>query len=110
MTPRQAQELHDVVERRIPRVWRGDLIVEHVGELEEANGYPQGTPFVDISARTKLARMQALISIGPYAANQPDDWFDGWSRVHGATGLRWTFRVYEPSAVPQQPAVFQDAT
>lgn len=107
MTPEQAQNLIDTVDRRIPRAWRGDLKIEDTGELDTANGYPQGTPFVEISARSKLARMQALISIGPYAANPPDEWFDGWERVRdGAGRLRWVFRVYKPTASQQQPDVF----
>jgi hypothetical protein len=107
MTEERAQQLTDNVERRIPRAWRGDLRVEQPGELAVSNGRPAGTPYVEISARTKLARMQAMISIGPFAANDPDEWFDCWRKSDGGSGgRRWLFCVYEPSEAPQQPDVF----
>lgn len=109
MTDDQAQELMERVRRRIPSAWSGDLHVRAAGELAADNGRPAGTPYVDISAGSKLGRMQAMISIGAYAANEPDDWFDCWRRERDEAGrLRWHLRVYDPKSEPQQPVVFAD--
>lgn len=104
MTAAQANQMSHLVERHIPREWRGDLRVEHSGELARTNGRPAGTPYVRLSARTKLARVQAMISIGPFAQNAPAEWHDCWKR--GADG-RWYIDVYCPSNAVQHGNIFE---
>lgn len=101
MTEVELDKLQAVVARHIPRAWRGDIHVESIDRLQVANGRPAGTVFVRISSRSKLGKAQAMLSIGPYVGNEPDEWSNGWTRENG----RWIFVAYEPSADPQKPSI-----
>jgi hypothetical protein len=101
MTEEDREQLKAVVRRHVPRSWRGDIRVEDAGHLAEENGRPAGTAYVDISARSKLGRRQAMSSIGPFVENAPGEWLHSWDRRDG----RFHFRVYQPSPEPVQPDV-----
>jgi hypothetical protein len=103
MTERERQHVEDLVIRRLPRSWRGSIRVDEIGILPSANGRPAGTTFVDISTQSKLARRQAMSSIGPYVENEPRDWIDGWTRVND----RFRIRIYGPSSYPVQPNILE---
>ncbi|HEX3173528.1 MAG TPA: hypothetical protein VHQ43_04820 [Solirubrobacterales bacterium] len=105
MTQAEREELQAVVIRHIPREWRDDIRVDSVDCLTSDDSRPAGTPFARITARSKLGRAQAMLSIGPYVTNSPAEWSDGWQRA----GDRWLFVAYEPSADPCQPTIIEVA-
>lgn len=91
--------------RRIPRQWRGDIKIDSVEQLASSNGRPAGTTVAIISSRSRLGREQAMLSLGPYLANETEDWSRTWKSRQG----RWIFVGYEPSNEPQQPTIFDFA-
>lgn len=96
-----SENLIEDLRRRIPRRWRDQIKVEEIDRLATSNGRPAGTPYALISARSRLACTQAMLSLGPFVGNPPGEWEGGWS----ARGEEWTFVAYDPSASPTHPAI-----
>lgn len=105
MTDEDQRHFEGLVLKHVPRSWRTDIKVEGAGRLAETQERSKGTVYVKISTRSKLGRAQAMMSIGPYVANDPDEWSSGWSREDG----KFTFCVYEPSAQPTQMTIVEAA-
>lgn len=100
MTDPEKQQVETLITRRIPRAWRSDIKIEEIGELAQANGKPQGTAFVVISACSKLGRAQAAMSLGSYVTNDPGDWETAWEATDSGK-TKWRIQLYDPSAEHQ---------
>lgn len=92
--------------RCIPRQWRGDIKIESIEILSEANGRPAGTVVAQISSRSRLGCEQAMLSLGGHFGNDLSQWDDGWQR----SSDRWFFTGYEPTADAQQQTILEAAT